>query len=164
MRMQRSLMRPSIVALALAAALVPTACRSTEAETQGRRPPSARPPWTAAFLRPAMLVAEDVMIEGPDDLIDHIAVVQDPENTVYEVKTTERGLLQTTRIKTQRQVEIRAQLDALQIVALRRLRVLSRPGDVPVRVRASGEVWWQLADGSDEKRAPSLELVGQRER
>jgi hypothetical protein len=161
LRLPRPPLRPSLVALALAAALVPGACRSTE-DLPERRPPSARPPWTSTFLRPAMLVAEDVTIEGPDDLTDHVAVLQDPENLVYEVRTTERGLEQTTRVKPQRRAEIRAQLDALQIVALRRLRVLSRPGDVPVRLRANGEVWWRLEDGSDEKRAPSLELVGRR--
>ncbi len=156
---------PLVLAAALAAG-----CRSDLEAPAPPADPSAPPPglrvqqpWTLRFVPPALLVAEEVRIEGPEDLLEHFALRQEPENFRHDQRTTEQGLLLTTEILPDRgAVEIHAQLDGLELVVLRRLVVLQRPGEVPVTVRASGDVLYSRLDGSAEQRAPSLELVGER--
>ena len=168
---------PPLLALGLLV-LAAAGCRGTPSEPERTGPggeagaeegPPAhlrvQKPWTLRFLHPAQLVADEVRIEGPDDLLEHVAVRQDPAATTHRQQTTELGLLLTTEaLPGLVGVEIRAQLDALEIVALRRLVVLQRPGEVAVTVRASGDVWYRRVDGSDEQRAETLELSGERGR
>lgn len=154
-----------LLAVGLAAA-----CRSDAPEPAPPPDPNAPPPhmrvqrpWTLRFMRPALLIAEEVYVEGPADLLEHFALRQEPENLAHEQKTTELGLLLTTEVLPGRTgVEIRAQLDGLELAALRKLVVLQRPGEVPVTVRASGDVLYSRFDGTDERRGPTLELVGVR--
>ena len=124
--------------------------------------PRASParPWTGAFLREAVLVAEEIVIEGPSDLIDHVVLRQDEETTVYTTKTIPAGLWQELAARPEMGVEVRAQLDAWSLAAFRRITVLQRPGDVPVTVRAVGRAFWSAADGSDERRAENLAFQG----
>ena len=125
------------------------------------RPASTRP-WTKAFEVPAVLIANDVRIEGPDDLLEHVVVMHDAAGLQHDTKTVPQGLLQVTVVDPRRPQEINAHLDGLQIVALRRLEVLQRPGEVPVRVRATGKAFWSTSDGAQEKRGESLEFLGRR--
>ena len=157
--MRLSRLWPVLLVLALGA------CRGTVGGNTTVDPVSlVKRPWTAEFLAPAVLVADEVTIEGPEDLLEHVALGQDPQNTEYTTKTTSEGLRQEVRPKRGLLgVEVRAQLDGWQIVALRKLVVLQRPGEVPVTIRARGNAFWSAGDGSDQKRAAQLEFRGDRE-
>lgn len=115
-------------------------------------------PWTDAFLESALLVAREVHIEGPPGLIVHF-VGRVEEGIATEVKTLTEGLRQTFTVEPGAPIEVRAQLDQLQIVAERRIVVLERPGPVDVVVEARGDAYHRDAAGA-EQRAPSLRLVG----
>jgi hypothetical protein len=114
-------------------------------------------------MRDAALIADEIVIEGPADLLDHVAIAQDPEVFAYVTRTTSEGLLQELTVKPGfGPVEIRAQLDAWALAATRRLVVLQRPAEVPVLVRATGNAVWLASDGSPERREPSLSFRGER--
>ncbi len=160
--------------LVLLLPLVALACRSTP--PAGRSDASIRPavaaaepvpqmPWTERFGDGAALLADEICIEGPPGLLDHVAVTQDPEQTRYVAKTVSEGLLQETRARSDAgYVEIHGQLDAWRLVALRRLVVLERPGEVPVTIVARGQAFWRAVDGDDEQRGPELRFTGLRPR
>lgn len=116
--------------------------------------------WTSAFQRPAVLVADEIFIEGPPDLVDHVALRQDDESTIYATKTVPEGLRQELAARPELGVEVRAQLDAWSLAALRRITVLARPGEGPVTVRARGSAFWAAADGSGERRENELVFQG----
>jgi len=151
---------PALLALAsvLAGAL---ACRAPEPSgshlTLDPAPPPARA-WTSAFLKESVLVADEIVIEGPHDLIDHVALRQDEETTVYSTKTVPEGLLQELSARPEMGVEVRAQLDVWSLAAFRKITVLQRPGEVPVTVRARGNAYW--SDGSNERRQAELVFQG----
>lgn len=154
---------PRALLLALALALV-AACGAT-AKGRGQEPRHAAPspprPWTSAFLRPAVLIADEIRVEGPEELLQHFASLQDPETTVYTTRTTAEGLLQETVVRPgMGGAEIGGQLDALELRALRRLVVLQRFDDSPVLVRASGNAYWASAAGGEERRQGTLTLRG----
>ena len=164
--MHRSLLAAVLAALTLGACATPAGDgtpdgRGLDGPGAPPRPGLVSAPWTREFLAPAVLVAEEIRIEGPTGLRDHMAVRQDNVNTSYTAKTTRQGLLQETEAKPDRgYVEIHGQLDALQMVAFRRIVWLEKPGDGPVVVRALGDASWERADGSDAKHGPEIELVG----
>ena len=154
------------------------ACNATNgAEAEGGEDPEAAAPvfashtkevleraWTDRFEAPAILVADEIVIEGPPDLIQHIAVTQDPQVLVSTTRTVPEGLLQETRVRegvVGR--EVRAQLDAWTIVAMKRMRVLQRPGDVPVTVQATGSALLRPVEG-EELRRPTITVRGQHRR
>ena len=119
-------------------------------------------PWTERFFTAGALVANDVRIEGPDGLLEHVVSLQDLQITDVVTKTTPDGLLQTITLRSDAVgEEIRAQLDNLAIACSRSLTILERPGPVDVVVTAAGDVFFQ-EKGSDagEQRAPNLRLVG----
>ncbi len=116
--------------------------------------------WTDAFLRAAVLVADEIVIEGPRDLIDHVVLQQDQETTAYTTKTIPEGLWQELVVRPEMGVEVRAQLDGWSLAAFRRITVLSRPGKVPVTVRALGKAFWAEVDGSGERRQENLVFQG----
>lgn len=119
-------------------------------------------PWTSAFGHPAVLLAEEIYVEGPTDLVDHLAIHQHPD-LEYRVETVEEGLRQEIRLGSRvGGLEIKAQLDAWELVALKRMVVLQRPSWGPVKVRAFGNAWWTLADESDQRRDDVLDFVGER--
>jgi hypothetical protein len=115
-------------------------------------------PWTDAFIEPALLMADEVRIEGPPGLITHF-VGRVEEGITRTVKTLPEGLRQVYVVDAGAHVEVRAQLDQLQIVALRSIVVLERPGPVDVVVDARGDVFHQ-APGGEVRRSPSLRLEG----
>ena len=173
--MNSSLVRLPSVPAALAVVLLAAGCTSSHATSHDERPggapaapPDARPmpdamlPWTDAFQKSAVLLANEVKVEGPQGLLAHIATVSNSEQLVRVEKATPDGFLQTIRPKEGiHGVEIKAQLDRLTIVALERLTVLERPGAKVVVVDAKGEVFWQDLESKSEKRGPALRLEGQ---
>lgn len=156
---------PCLALLALAFA---PACRSAPAPQpeQGLElEPLTLPArsWTREFQREAVLIADEIEIEGPPDLVDHVALQSDPETNLYTSQTITQGLFQELLSRPEMGTPVRGQLDGWSLAAVRRITVLQRPGEVPVRVRARGNVYWAAADGSGEKRENQLEFVGQHE-
>lgn len=118
-------------------------------------------PWTASFDTAAIVVADEVRIEGPRGLLDHVATRSEPEYHDYVAETRPEGFRQVFTTKDpSAAVEVTAFLDAWRLVALRRLVVLERPGDVDVRVEAIGDVLWRDATTGEEKRASALTWTG----
>ena len=157
-------------ALFLLILTVASACRS-EPKTAGPKTqglelePLAMPAraWTSEFQREAVLMADEIVIEGPFDLVDHVALRQDPEAAVYSSQTISAGLFQELASKPGAEAPVRAQLDGWVLAAVRRITVLQRPGDVPVLVRARGNVYWAEASGGAEKRENELVFEGRHE-
>jgi hypothetical protein len=135
--------------------------KAAAAEPEARPMPDAMLPWTDAFQQSAVLLANEVRVEGPQGLIAHIATVSNSEQLDRVEKATPDGFLQVVRPKEGiHGVEIKAQLDRLTIVALERLTVLERPGAKAVIVDAKGEVFWQDLESKAEKRGEALRLEG----
>ena len=126
----------------------------------------ARRPWTAEFVAPALLIASEVRVEGPVGLLEHVATRADPEFHERVEKTTPEGFRQQITLKPGvGEAEIQGHLDALRIVATRRLVVLERPGaQGEVRVSASGDAYWREDASGKERRGPALGFVGKIER
>jgi hypothetical protein len=116
-------------------------------------------PWTDRFLGPGVLVADEVRIEGPKPLLEH--VVTRPEAGAHEtrVQTIPAGLEQTIVVRTPG-AEIRGQIDQLAISALRRVVILERPGVGDVLVTAVGDVFWKDGQTGKETRAQSVRIEG----
>lgn len=123
------------------------------------RPPAARP-WTTRFMGRNVLFAEDVRVEGPKGLLDHMVTRPDTALHAVAVQTVPAGLLQSIRVKNGGDGEIRGQLDQLVIVATRSLSVLERPGDVPVVVAARGDVLYKDLATGQELRQATLHIEG----
>jgi len=152
----------AIVALLLLSGAV--ACRQVTPKQSGAPSVLGREPraWTEAFLKEAVLSADVIVIEGPSDLLDHIAIRQDPEAVEYQTRTVPEGLLQELVVRPQFGVEIQAQIDAWTLAAWKRMVILQRPGEVPVTIRAQGSAVWAAAGGSGERREDTLEFRGAR--
>lgn len=119
------------------------------------------PPWTTEFSKPAMLIADEISIEGPKGLLDHFAARVIPDEHDQVQRTIPAGFLQQITLKAgQTEGEIKAQLDQLALVATRRLSVLERPGPVDVVVQARGRVSWHDLATKQEKRAETMTFTG----
>lgn len=171
-------MTPSLLPLtsvpATLALLLLAGCTSSHPTSHDERPSDAAPPgtearpmpegmlpWTDAFQKSAVLLANEVRVEGPQGLIAHVATVSNSELLDRVEKATPEGFLQVIRLKEGvHGVEIKAQLDRLTIVALERLSVLEHPGAASVVVDAKGEVFWQDLETKAEKRGEALRLEG----
>jgi len=101
------------------------------------------------------------MIEGPEGLIDHSATRAEPEFHARTERTLPEGYLQEVRVKAPNAPEIRCQLDALQIAAAKRLRILQRPGKTEVKIRATGSAFWKEVATGNERRAEEIVLTGE---
>lgn len=167
------ILRSALGGVLLAAALV-GACTSTSPTKEAAPQPSqagpaeavaaAAPqaPWTDAFQRLAVLVAEEVRIEGPPGLMAHCVIQQNAEFFDYEAKTTPDGFLQIATAKDGAGDQaIQAHLDGLTLAVEKRLVVLERPGPGPVIVEARGSVFLQDVAAGTEKRDEQLRLVGE---
>ncbi len=119
----------------------------------------ANKPWTDRFKVAGVLIADEVRIEGPAPLLEH--VVTRPETGVHEVdvKTIPAGFQQTITVRVGG-AEIRAQIDAVAISAMRRLVVLERPGLGDVLVTATGNVFWKEPQSDQPTRTHSLRIEG----
>lgn len=122
------------------------ACGSTPTEPEPVAPEiiDIQRPWPQDFMDAGLLVADYVAIEGPRGLLEHVALSQDDTLLEYKVETLPEGFSQSlTRKPEVNYAELRAALDALTITAFRRVTVLERPGDVPLRITARGAVWFR---------------------
>ncbi len=126
-------------------------------------PPEPVPqPWTKSFQASALLIADEIRIEGPKGLLDHVATRIEPEHHVYEVDTLPAGFQQVFRPRDEAAgFEMRAYLDALEVVAFKRLVLLERPGDAEVVVQAAGDAYWRDASTGQERRGALLRFVGE---
>lgn len=156
-------------------ALVPTSCGSPSQKSKSSTafapapdpnapPPAelvdAKPkPWTKRFLEAGVLIADEIRIEGPAPLIDHVVTRPEPGAHEVDVKTIPAGFQQTISVRTPG-AEIRAQIDQLAISAMRRLVILERPGTVDVLVTASGDVFWTDGPKAQPVRTQSLRIEG----
>jgi hypothetical protein len=164
------------LACALAALFALGACRTPPEEKPPPSPfapapdPKAGPPdlevkktpWTGRFAKESALVAMNVRIEGPRGLLEHVAIVDQPDLHERTVTTIPEGFLQTIKVRPDAPgAEIRAHLDNLTVLALRELVVLERPGLVDVLVIANGDAFYSEtnAPGSDQ-RGDSLRFEG----
>lgn len=148
--------------LATLIVLLCAGCGATPASDPARRAEAPPRPWTRAFSSPAILIADEIVVEGSGDLLAHVASRQDPTTTSYSSRTTAEGLRQETTVRADAGgAEITAQLDAWELHALRRLVVLQRFDDAPVTLRASGNAYWVAADGRGERRAAALSFGGE---
>jgi len=159
--MNRSMRTLSVpLALVLVLALAP-ACRTVPAERPAVREATSAPrAWTDAFVKECVLVADEITIEGPADLVDHAVLRADPDTGTYLTKTVSEGLLQQLSALPQSHIEVRGQLDAWSLAAFRKITVLQRPGEVPVTVSARGNAFW--SDGTRERRQDQLVFRGER--
>lgn len=155
--------------LALAAALpLLGGCASERPASPPVAPrPAATPsapgelPWPTEFQREAVLAAARIEVVGPVGLLDHVAIRQDAENHEHVEAATAEGLRIVERQRGESDGSpIRAQLDALVLVADVELVVLESPAVSEVSVLASGDVYLRYVDTGEERRARSLRLEG----
>lgn len=156
--------------LSLAVLTVLCACASdrpasevTKAAAPSEERPAARgeQAWPAEFQREAVLAATRIEVVGPIGLLDHVAIRQDSENHEHAETATESGLRIVERQRAESDGSpIRAQLDALVLVADVELVVLESPAVQDVSVQASGDVFLRYVDTGEERRARSLRLEG----
>jgi hypothetical protein len=122
-------------------------------------------PWTQAFRSPALVVADSVYVEGPRGLLDHIAARTEDGFHSYVAETLPEGFQQRFEVlRPEAGVELRAYLDAYEIVAFRELIVLERPGELDVLLRASGDTFWRDVTSGAERRGPEFSRVGRIEK
>ncbi|MFT7669435.1 MAG: hypothetical protein ACI8X5_002137 [Planctomycetota bacterium] len=117
--------------------------------------------WTSEFESPALVMGDQVYVEGPKGLLDHFSTRIADEFHFSDTKTLPEGFRQVFTVRDEQAgVEIRAYLDELEIVVFKELIVLERPGDLDVRVSVSGDAYWRSAATSEERRAAQLVFIG----
>ena len=125
------------------------------------REPAPPAPWTSNFREPAILIANRVYIEGPKGLLEHVATRSVEEYHTYKAETVPEGFRQTYRVRRpEAGVELRAYLDALEVVAFEELIVIERPGKLDVRVRAQGDAYWRDSSTGKDRRSFEINLEG----
>ncbi len=158
----RNFSRAWLLALPLCFAIA-LACTTTEPAAPPERTAEAKAEaarlWTKEFQAKSILIANEISIEGPPGLIEHVAIKQQPEQT-YAVKTIAEGFLQEISAPAEAANPIEIQIDNLAIYAVRNARILERVSAGPVRIRARGEVMWKNLDSGQEQRVETLELNG----
>ncbi|MFT7678471.1 MAG: hypothetical protein ACI8QC_002464 [Planctomycetota bacterium] len=121
-------------------------------------PPKPKP-WTDIFQVKCLVLADQVSIEGPPGLLEHLLLRSD--DALYErvVETTTKGLSITITPRKPGDL-VRCQLDSWHISAIRGLEVLERPGGAGVKLVARGQALWKDMDGG-EKRMNQLVFEGE---
>ena len=169
------LRRPFLVSLPILLSLVAACGGPGQNDTgpgpfpgEGGGPPEPAPeveerlPWTETFRAPALLIADEIRVEGPKGLLDHFAARVEPDHHHYTAETLPEGFVQTFELKRRGSgIEIRAQLDAWELVAIEKLVALERPGDVDAVVFARGDVYWCDTATGAERRGPTLTFRGE---
>ncbi|MFT5290504.1 MAG: hypothetical protein ACI8QS_001951 [Planctomycetota bacterium] len=118
-------------------------------------------PWRPYFITPQSLLANDVRIEGPDGLLEHLAVGHNPAMHTYTTETTPDGLLQVLELRPGvdgAAEPLRVQVDGLDMRIFQRVAILERVGQPPLKIDARGAVWWAREDGTGELRQERLVL------
>lgn len=160
----------SLAGLLFAGACGSAAPRSKHSTAFAPAPdPNAPPPadvaaapakaWTKRFLEPGVLVADEIRIEGPAPLLEHVVTRPEPGVHDQKVQTLPAGFQQTISVRTPG-AEVFAQMDQLAISAMRRLVILERPGNVDVLVIAAGDVFWKDGAKAEPQRSQSLRIEG----
>lgn len=173
--MKPSSLRPaaftSIVVLAAFVTLGGCAGKTRDEARPTAERSTVRPgkPWTKSFQKASVLLADVVEIEGPEGLVDHVATRVDPALHARRERTTSDGYLQEIERKQGEGdggplSEIQVYLDQMQITALRKVVILTRPGSVPVVVRARGNAFWTDTTTNEERRGETLRFEGKLER
>lgn len=131
----------------------------------GQAPSSIEPepprPWTARFRSPTLLVADRAYLEGPRGLLEHLATRSEDDFHSYVAKAVPEGFRQEFKVlRPEAEVELRAYLDAFEIVVFEELIVLERPGQVDVLLRVSGDAYWRDGATGEERRGAQMEFVG----
>lgn len=132
----------------------------TEAEPRYRSEPEPPTPWTDAFEVESVLMADEIRVEGPPGLIEHLAIRQEPAFHDHTAKTVEAGFLQESVSKGEALAPIRAKLDGLTLAAFQRLTVLERVVDGDVVVYAVGDAQFSKLETGEQRTAASLTLRG----
>ena len=153
----------SILAFALLATVSGSLACRTDAPPERPAEPKPAAPWTTDFQARCVLIADEISIEGPPGLRDHVAYKQVPDQK-YVQSTTVDGLLQEATAAEGGVEPLWLYVDNLTINAVRRARWLERVDEAPLRITARGNAYWKNLDTQEEKRAPSIELVGARPR
>lgn len=117
--------------------------------------------WTDQFSQKAIVVAQEIRIEAPAGLINHLAVRSDDSLFDRVVETTEDGLRMVWTPKVAGEL-IRGQLDNWSLTAFGRIVAVEKPWSEEVTVTALGEAFWQDVDGQED-RADRLEWRGELE-
>jgi len=160
----RSTLRPLLLRLALALLAFAAGCVAPGELDAGGGPagePELPRPWTARFRSQGLVVADRIFIEGPQGLLDHVAARSEDGFHSYEAETLPEGFRQTFRVlRPEAGVELRAYLDAFEVVAFRELVIIERPGELPVRIHASGDAFMHEEGGAEDRRGTQLEIVG----
>lgn len=138
--------------------------RSTDARSTAQGPGVVKP-WTTDFQKATLVVADEIVIEGPDGLLDHVATRAESESHTKSERTTSQGFLQEIVQKPNvAPVEIRGFLDHFELIAMKKLTVLERPGPVDVVLRANGDVFVREAASGAERRTSALRVEGKIQR
>lgn len=123
--------------------------------------PRAETSWPIEFQREAVLAAARIEVVGPIGLLDHVAIRQDGENHEHSESATADGLRIVERQRAESDGSpIRAQLDALVLLADVELVVLENPVAKEVSIEARGDVFLRYVDTGEERRARTLRLEG----
>ena len=147
--------------LLLVACVVPAELDPGAVGGGGETVPQAPRPWTPAFRQASLVIADRVHIEGPKGLLDHVATRAEDGFHSYEAETLPKGFEQRFRVlEPESGVELRAWLDNVEIVAMRELVVLERPGELDVLLRATGDAYWRDLESGAERRGPELRFTG----
>jgi hypothetical protein len=118
-------------------------------------------PWTTEFMKSGMLVADEIEVEGPVGLFDHIATRVDPDVHDQVQRTIPAGFEQQVVAKSGAEdSEIHSQLDQLSLIATRRITVLERPSPIDVVISARGAVFWHDDASKQDKRSEVLRVIG----
>jgi len=151
------------------AALLTVAAAACTSASSGEPSPGSAPgtvaTWTKDFEQSAVLIADEILIEGPPGLRDHVAYEQIPGQK-YEAKGTPDGFLQeVSRDPQSLEAAIKIHIDKLLINGVKSCRWLERPGAGPVRITARATArepaYWKNLETGEERRAETIELVGQ---
>jgi len=161
---------PAALILLAAACVTPEAQQAPEPYTGFHLDPDEGPPeawtppppgaWTQEFMQKSALLADVVIIEGPKGLLQHAASARNDEYYTRTVQTLPEGFVQEMAVKSDKSPPIRVQLDGMQIMVTKRLRIIEKPGDVDVVVTARGSAYWSNPNGA-KKSGEVLRMVGE---
>jgi len=144
--------------LALIAACQQPAKQSTSSDTINA--PPVHWTWTDAFAKKAILFADEIVVEGPQGIIDHTGVRVEPEIHDFSTRTTPDGLLQETRLKPGAGGEVHAALDNWELIGFQRITILERVAPCDVHVRARGDVRFVDQTTKEERHGAELGFEG----
>jgi len=116
--------------------------------------------WTDAYQKESMLFADEILVDGPEGIIDRTALTVDPEADVVSTRTTKDGLLQELRLKPGAPGELYAFLDNWKLVAFTRITILERVAPCDVHVRARGDVRFVDVATKAERAGATLDFEG----